>query len=425
MDRPKTRQEGPALDFPACTLLALLRPAASQAKGPPGLRIASEGWQAILELARPHGVTPLLHRALRAKGLLAELPDGMQASLEDDRRVSALANLRNYGEFKRIAAGLARCGIRVIALKGLHLAELAYRDISLRPMGDMDILVPRAQLNEALAVLRRMDYGFDSDLTGAASGLLDSKCNVGLQHRRLNIWLEVHWSLGEPPQRYATAVEDIWRRAAPGSLADVQVSLMPWELVLLHVCTHLSCSHGFAFSLRGLCDIAEIVRGNPALDWAAVVELAKQHGWQRGVAAALRLADDHLAAGIPPQVLSALGADALAEDMLAEAIRHLTACVHMPASLHTAPNLVAIAGSNQPAGSLVLLAKRIFVPRAELAMAYGVPEKSARLPFFYAVRARDLLHRYAAAAWRLFVSDRKLSRTARRHVRLVRWINGG
>lgn len=411
------------LDFPVRMLLALLRPASPQATGSADSRLAAESWPGILEVARLHGVSPLLHRALQSQGRLAGVPPAIQACLREDRRANALANLRNYGEFKRIAAALSTQGVPVMALKGLHLAELVYRDISLRPMGDMDILVPRGQVGDAMDVLRRMEYGFDADTRGNAVRLLDTKCNVGLHHRHLDVWLEVHWSLGEPPNRYVAAIANIWSRAAPGSLGDAAVALMPAEFVLLHVCAHLSCNHGFAFSLRALCDIAEILRSNP-IDWDIVVEHGRLCGWQRGVAASLRLANDHLAAGVPPNVLAALGADVLAEDMLQDAIRHLTACVQMPSALHTAPNLMAVAGSKRPIRSAVLLAKRILAPKAEVALAYGLAERSPRLPFYYAVRAKDLFRRYAPAAWRLFVSDRELRQTAGRHVRLANWING-
>lgn len=423
MDRSRASRESQGMDFPVRMLLALLRPAPLRATGTANPPLAAESWPGILEVARLHGVSPLLHRALQSKGHLAGVPPAIRACLEEDRRINALANLRNYGEFKRIAAGLSRHGIPVMALKGLHLAELVYRDISLRPMGDLDILVPREQVGDALDVLRRMEYGFDADTRGNAARLFDTKCNVGLNHRHLPVWLEVHWSLGEPPNRYVAAIGNIWRRAAPGSLGDAAVALMPTEFVLLHVCAHLSCNHGFAFSLRALCDIAEIVRRN-SLDWDIVVEQGRLYSWQRGVAAALRLANDHLAARVPPRVLAGLGADTLPEDMLQEAMRHLTACVQMPAALHTAPNLMAVAGSKHPMRSAALLAKRIFAPRAEVALAYGLAANSAQLPFYYAVRARDLLIRYAAAAWKLFVSDRELRRAAGRHMRLVNWVNG-
>lgn len=404
----------------ARALLGLLRPANGVAAR---LRdLPPQAWDEILDMALRHGVAPLLHRALQSGGGLAELPEQVRARIEDERRATALDNLRKLSQFRRIASALRERDIPVVALKGLHLAELVYRDISLRPMSDLDILVPRSQIEQAVAVLQGLDYGFDEDISGAAGGMLDTKCNIGLAHRELDVWLEVHWSLSEPPQRYAAVVEDIWRSAALGRLGDADALIMSPEFLLLHVCAHLACNHVFLFSLRALCDIAEIVRAHPELDWTVVIDHGRRHGWGRGVAAALRLAREHLGAAVPAEIIGALGADALDPGMLAEAMEHLVTCIDMPGALHTAPNLMALADKRGPVEKFAALWKRIFVPRAELALIYGVPERSARLTLYYPVRMRDLLRRYAASAWALNASP-QIAAVAARQARLARWIN--
>ncbi|TSA11708.1 MAG: hypothetical protein D4R74_12655 [Betaproteobacteria bacterium] len=408
----------------ARALLGFLRaaPAAASASAAdltPGV------WQETLELALHHGVASLLHRALESRGALPGLAQPVRAALEHQRRATALDNLRNYGQFRRVARALRGHGIAVIALKGLHLAELVYRDISLRPMADLDILVSRSQVEQTVGALHELDFGHAQNLAGEAGAMLDIKCNIGFAPRDVDIWLEVHWSLDEPPARFAAVLEDIWRSAVPARVGDADTLVMSPEFLLLHVCAHLACNHTFAFSLRALCDIAEIARKYSALDWAAVVDHGRRNDWCRGVAAALRLASDHLGAAVPARVLTALGADALDPRMLAEAMQHLLSCVDLPGELVTAPNLLALHDQRGPAQKLAAIWARVFVPRAELALRYGVPERSARLGLFYAVRLRDLLRRYAASAWALNVSDPELAVAAARHARLASWIKGG
>jgi hypothetical protein len=307
-------------------------------------------------------------------------------------------------------------------LKGLHLAELVYQDISLRPMSDLDILVPRACVEEATTILRSLNYGYDANLGQSAGRMLDTKCNLGVLHPGLGAWLELHWSLDEPPDRYSEVVNAIWRAGVVGRVGDVDVRVMPPAFLLLHVCVHLACNHTFAFGLRALCDIAEIARQCPEISWSEVVEYGKHHVWQRGVAASLQLARAHLGARIPLDVLRALGADALDRMMLNEALEHLLAFSDIPQTLRTAPNLIAASTR----GSLAMLEQawaRVFVPRAELALLYGVPENAAHLPLFYVLRLRDLMRRYAANTWRLKVADSALAAAVARHARLSQWIN--
>lgn len=424
MRTPNASHRHERLNSSARTLQGLLRPASEPAAAIPARDLPLQAWEDVLGLALRHGVAPLLLRALEASGVLAECPDHVRTRLEQERRATALDNLRKYGQFRRIAQVLQAQGIPVIALKGMHLAELVYRDISLRPMSDVDILVSHPDLKRTIATLQTLEYGFDSDMAGAADAMFDSKCNVGLAHRRLDIWLEVHWTLSEPLDPYSAPLEDIWHSAMPARLGDAEAMVMSPEFLLLHVCAHLACNHVFRFSVRALCDIAEIVRAYPALDWTIVTDQGRRHGWGRGVAVALKLARDYLGVAIPTNVLTRLGGDMLDPELVAEALEHLLTCRELPDELNTAPNLLAFAGGAGPGVKIATLWKRVFVPRAELALIYGVPEHSARIILYYLVRLRDLIRKYAASAWALSVSDPQLSAIASRHVRLAKWIAG-
>ena len=407
------------IDDTGATLLGLLRAgAAERARGMP-----PQAWESVVALASRQGVAPLLHRRLQADGAIASVPAPLARQLEEARRTTGLVNLRNYGEFHRVARALGEAGIPLIALKGLHLAELVYRDISLRTMSDLDILVPRDRVAQCFAVLRGLDYGHDEELASAVAGMLDTKCNLGLAHATLGTWLEVHWTLDERHGEPTDPLPDVWRCARPARLGNADTQVMSPEFLLLHVCAHLACNHSFSFSVRALCDIAEIVHAHPALDWTEVAAHGSRHYWKRGVAAALRLARDHLGVPVPAPALAELGGDALDPAMLAEAIVQVLSATSLPEGLVTAPSLLALSASTSLRDKIGLLWRRVFLPRAELALLYGVPAESARLPLYYALRLRDLLQRYTAGAWALTAGDPAVAETAARHARLQRWIS--
>jgi hypothetical protein len=416
----------------ARALLGLLQPAAGPDAAARVRDLPANAWDEALELALRHKLAPLLHRELQSGAGLAQLPQHVRARLEEERRATALANLRNLGEFRRIARALRAQDIGLIALKGLHLAELVYRDISLRPMVDLDLLVPRSQRAQAIAALRALGYGFEEktlkhgfgeEQSDATEAVLDGKYHVGLVHEGLGTVVEIHWTLADPLHPYLAPIDDIWRKAVPASLGDAGTLVMSPEFLLLHVCAHLAYNHVFAFSLRALCDIAEIIRAYPALDWAAVADQGRRHGWRTGVAAALRLARDHLGAQVPADAIAAIGGDVLDSELLAEALAHLIAFDQIPDELRAAPNLMALAGVPGLGAKIALAWSRLFVPRTELALIYGIPERSARVALYYAVRLRDLTRAYAASAWAFGVSDPRLAAITARHARLVKWIS--
>lgn len=388
-------------------------------------------WNETVELALRHQVAPLLHGALKSSGGLAALPAPLGARLEAARRATALGNLGNYGELRRVACALRARGIALIALKGLHLAELVYRDISLRPMADLDLLVPRTRRDDAIAVLLADGYGFEEQKLqqgvadrslSAVGALLAGKYHVAMVRPGGGPTVEIHWGLADPLRPYSPPIEEIWSSAVSARLGDVDVLVMSAEFLLLHVCAHLAYNHVFAFGLRGLCDIAEILRVCPGIDWNALAARARCHGWQTGVAAALRLARDHLGAPVPPGAMAAVGGDVLDAEMLAEAFVQLLELDEIPDALREAPNLVVLAGRRGLGAKIALAWKRLFVPRAELALMYGISQNAASIALFYAVRLRDLVRTYAASVWAFSVSDPKLAATLARQARLAKWI---
>ena len=156
MNAPGSSSGHEGLSPAASVLLGLLRPVGTLEPVACVRDLPPQIWDEVLDIALPHGVAPLLHRALQLGNALDAVPEQSRVRLEEERRATAFANLRNLGEFRRVAQALREQDIPVIALKGLHLAELVYRDIGLRPMVDMDLLVPRSQRKDALNVLRKL-----------------------------------------------------------------------------------------------------------------------------------------------------------------------------------------------------------------------------------------------------------------------------
>ncbi len=415
MPSASSRNDRPG--FSASALLGLLRTADEDAAAAAVAQLPPQAWDAILDLALRHGVAALLQRALRSSGRLAQLAQPVRARLDQASRAVALDNLRNYGQFRRIATALTERGIPLIALKGLHLAELVYRDISLRPMADLDILVPHAQVDAAVAALAALDY----ELSTKAAGGYD----VSLTHRSLDTLVEIHWTLATPEEPYAPPIEDIWRSAVPAMLGDAQAQVMSPEFLLLHVCAHLAYHHLFALDLRALCDIAEIVRAYPDLDWDVVVDQGRRHGWERGVAAALRLARDHLGAAVPAGALAAIGGDRLEPALLDDALEQLGTMVDLPGEMRFAPNLMALSGATGARAKIEIIWTRIFLPRAELARIYGIPGQSLQMPLLYARRLLDLLRSYWRNLWAIGASDPRLAASVARNTRLAKWIAAG
>ncbi len=113
-------------------------------------------WDVALRQARRHRLAPLLSRHLETAAHRA--PAAVVAELTADRRRTAASNLRLLAAGRTIVDTLSGRDVPVVALKGLALLEVAYDDLSLRPMVDIDLLVPDASIQRAEDLVLELGY---------------------------------------------------------------------------------------------------------------------------------------------------------------------------------------------------------------------------------------------------------------------------
>src|SRR5258708_7668498 len=115
-------------------------------------------WQKLLA-ATSRDLYPYLCFSLEPCMEGREVPLEWEA-LRTARRLTAVDNLRFRHELTSIIAALTEAGIPALALKGIVLAYAAYKDPSLRPMMDLDLLVPLGEREHAIGVLRKLEFGY-------------------------------------------------------------------------------------------------------------------------------------------------------------------------------------------------------------------------------------------------------------------------
>ncbi len=120
-------------------------------------------------------------------------PAGFRAITETARAAARARGLAVEAETRRIAVRLAEGGIRALPLKGPLLAEAAHGDIGLRESGDVDVLIPRSHLDDAVRLLEA--DGFESPADPVRkNGLPDLHFAVHHRHRpSVELHWRVHW----------------------------------------------------------------------------------------------------------------------------------------------------------------------------------------------------------------------------------------
>ncbi len=104
----------------------------------------------IVSFAARNGVAPWCFYQLNTHDL-TQHPDllQLQQKLKGHYLQALVLNQQRYEAFRQIQQMLQTHHLEVVALKGLALAFSLYPEEALRPMGDIDLLIPSAQIYEA------------------------------------------------------------------------------------------------------------------------------------------------------------------------------------------------------------------------------------------------------------------------------------
>lgn len=201
---------------------------------------AVDDWALFLQDAEMKAIAPLLYRHFQQHGY--QPPGATMLSLRAlALRHSAAADAR-YQLMGELLPAFQQAEIPLVALKGLALAADIYPSDELRPMRDIDVLVPRRRLAAAGELLREL--GFDLPLAQPSKFMRDSHQlpNATKTVNGFTISVEVH--------------HDALSRDVPGHLRyeDVAHNLrnVPWRELTMATLGHEHMLHQVARHLAGL-----------------------------------------------------------------------------------------------------------------------------------------------------------------------------
>jgi hypothetical protein len=113
--------------------------------------------------------------------------------------------------------------------------------------------------------------------------------------------VELHARIAPRDFRFPLGLERLWPRLRPLALGGREVHALAGEDLLLVLCAH-GAKHLWS-CLGWVCDVAELVRAEPAMNWAAVAEEARSLRCERILLLGLALAHDLLQAPVPEDLL--------------------------------------------------------------------------------------------------------------------------
>ena len=258
-------------------------------------------WAWLLRAAQWHTTAPLLYWHLsRVAPVAIPAPDrdGLRQWFQDN----AGRNLLLTGQLLRILRLFAAHGVRAVPFKGPTLAASAYGNLALRQFLDLDLLLLPADLPRARDLLAAEGYRSGLPLEPAQEvAYLASLGQMPFVKEGRTCMVELHAQIAPRDFYFPLGLERVWRRLRPVSLAGQDVLALAGEDLLLVLCAH-GAKHLWG-CLGWVCDVAELLRAQPAMNWAWVVDEARSLRCERILLLGLLLAHDLLEAPVPEDLL--------------------------------------------------------------------------------------------------------------------------
>ncbi|MBI2865666.1 MAG: nucleotidyltransferase family protein [Chloroflexi bacterium] len=262
-------------------------------------------WPSLVDFAVAHRVAPLLYHSLVSAGP-PRLPEPALDRLRQHVRTAARHGLLLTGELLRFLGRLEAQGIPAVPFKGPALASLLYGDPALRQYDDLDILLRREDLPTAESLLASLGYQPQepsSCLTPRRARAIRPRNPhltfiLACGDARVGVELHSNVVAGEVP--FHANLDDIWERCRTVNFAGEEVATLSPEDLLLLLCVH-GAKH-YWDRLQWLCDVAQLVKTQPAMDWSRAWQEATTAGAQRRLSLGLLLANQLLAAPLPDEV---------------------------------------------------------------------------------------------------------------------------
>ncbi len=267
-------------------------------------------WGEVVDLALHNGLAPMLNWVLKGAGINLESAS-LWTPLVSAARSAALRYALLDTTRVQIDTAMRDANIPTIWLKGIALAHSAYPEPWLRPMSDLDVLVPHEQRNLALTTVESLGF---RHLQNPNTLIIDVP--EDLQHHYVfyatvanSVCLELHhrllgtFGLELLPREQ---LDWFWENSYIWTNDSTTITIFKPEPELLYLCAHTLLQHGEAnTSLFCYFDLHLLIT-KTALDWQMVVDKALELKWSYAVERTLTLAIQFFKTQVPEWVLDQL-----------------------------------------------------------------------------------------------------------------------
>jgi hypothetical protein len=234
--------------------------------------LSTGDWAQVLMMVRQHRLGPLLHWRLDRNGSLALLPKPFVDAIAGSFRRHTLRATELLGEVARVQRIMRENEIPAVFVNGAYLAFNVYSQAALRPVRNLDVLVPESQAGHALHALKSSTLRRWGNVSGKS---------------KFPILVELRTRLADPPGPWRAARRadpafnaGTWNRLTCSLVGEEEVWYLSPEDQLLHLIINALANTRRCGPLL-LTDIAGLL-SRTAVDWPRFWRIAARGRWVAG-----------------------------------------------------------------------------------------------------------------------------------------------
>jgi hypothetical protein len=347
-------------------------------------------WDYLITTARQHALLPLLHKHANSD----RIPGHVRSILKRESVMNAQSVLYLTGKALEVQKLLNAHSIENAWFKGSLLSELAYREVSLRQAGDIDLLIRRDDFKRAKELLLSLGYQMHPQLTPAQQAShLAFHCEIQFVRDDWFTVVDLHWGLSPRSFVFGLTEDEVMSRLQTVSFAGDEVKTFSADDLILYQAMH-GAKHLWR-RLEWIASLAELVRTIEESSWSEVVDRAIKARATRILALAFRLAEK-LGVEFPPQVMKTLDSEDQMKRFANKIWNEMFSSRTWADSTET--NIFNMKIMDRRRDALASMLAAIFVPTLSDWQAVSLP--TAMHPLYYAIRPMRLTKIYSASMLR-------------------------
>jgi hypothetical protein len=242
------------------------------------VRVDVGRWPIVLSGIDFHRLTGIALASWERGGL--ELASDQVEELAAHHRSAMVLALTIERQLLSLVGAFREAGVRVVVIKGPAVAHGVYPDPSMRPFGDLDLLVSAADWRRACEVLR--SNGYRRDLPEPRKGFDERFGKAATHSDSSGFQVDLHRTLVLGPFGLWLDPDELLRHTEEFELAGRRLERLDRTGLLVNAALHagLGASPPLLLPLRDVVQAA----AHPAVDWARLQDWASR--WRLALALA-------------------------------------------------------------------------------------------------------------------------------------------